>query len=169
MTKLIWIVVGIFGLLAILEIVSLLLKRSKGGVSADLSVYEKKPYLFDTTSEFNFYKQLLMWFGGTHHVFPQINYSHLVRAKKMDWKEEQKYRSRIDRKSADFVLCDKERVVPQLVIELDGGSHNLQSRRARDEFIDDISHITNLPVLHIKTSELDNPDQIRTKIESALK
>lgn len=169
MNKLILILVGIFALVAVLEIVSLLLKRSRGGATPDLSVYEKKPYLFDTTSEFNFYKQLLTWFGGTHHIFPQINYSHLVRAKKMGWKEEQKYRSRIDRKSADFVLCDKERVVPRLVIELDGGSHNLQNRRARDEFIDDISHITNLPVLHIKTSELDNPDQIRAKIESALK
>src|SRR3989338_3108718 len=84
------------------------LKELFGGSSRDdLSPYQKKKYLFDTTSEFNLYKILLELYGDRYHIFPQINYSHVVDVKKIDWPEERRYRSRIDRKSADFVLCDK--------------------------------------------------------------
>src|SRR3989344_3939830 len=136
--------------------------------AADLSPYLKKKYLFDTTSEFNLYKLLLELYGDRYHIFPQINYSHVVDVKKMDWREERRYRSRIDRKSADFVLCDKERVVPQLIIELDGGVHNFASKQKRDEFINDITKIVGLPILHLKTSEIGK-DSVKTAVDDALK
>ena len=121
----------------------------------DLSVYERKPYLFDTTSEFNLYKVLLELFGDKYYIFPQVNYSHLIQPRKTSWEDERKYRSRIDRKSADFVLCDKVRIVPQLIIELDGSVHNFKGKQARDEFIDSLTKIVDLPILHLKTNNLD--------------
>ena len=137
--------------------------KSKSG----LSVYEKKPYLFDSSSEFNLYKILLELFGDKYFIFPQINYSHLIQPKKTTWAEERKYRSRIDRKSADFVLCDKERIVPQLVIELDGSAHNYKRKQVRDKFIDGLTKTVNLPILHLRAGNLDK-EVIRKEIEQKL-
>ena len=133
----------------------------------DLSVYERKPYLFDTTSEFNLYKILLELFGDKYHIFPQVNYSHLIQPKKSTWEEERRHRSRIDRKSADFVFCDKERVVPQLIIELDGSVHNFKSKQARDAFINELTILVDLPILHLKTGSLDK-EFIRAEITKKL-
>lgn len=129
--------------------------------------YEKKPYLFDANSEFNLYKLLVEIYGDKYYIFPQINYSHLIQPKKSNWEEERKYRSKIDRKSADFVFCDKEKIIPQLIIELDGYVHNFKSKQLRDKFIDDITGIANLPILHLKTNNLDR-DFIKKEIDSKL-
>jgi very-short-patch-repair endonuclease len=129
----------------------------------DLSVYKKKAFLFDAVSEFNLFKVLVELMGDKYYVFPQVNYSHLVEVKEMDWKLMRKYRSSIDKKSADFVICDKERVVPQLVIELDGFSHSYKKTQVRDEFINDLMKVTDLPILHLRTGNLDK-ESIRKEI-----
>lgn len=129
--------------------------------------YEKKPYLFDANSEFNLYKLLVELYGDKYYVFPQINYSHLIQPKKSNWEEERRYRSRIDRKSADFVFCDKEKIIPKLVIELDGYVHNFKNKQARDQFIDDITGISDLPILHLKTNNLER-DFIKSEIDKKL-
>lgn len=166
MTQLILILVGLFVLVAVFSIIDALVKSKKEPV--DVGVYEKKPFLFDSTSEFKLYKKLLEWFGDRYFVFPQMNYSHLLQVKKTEWKEERKYRTRIDKKSADFVFCDKEQVVPQLVLELDGSSHELADRKRRDEFVNAITNVSGLPILHIKTSELNNLEDIRNRIATML-
>lgn len=117
--------------------------------------YKKKTYLFDTNSEFYLYKILLELYSDKYFIFPQINYSHLIEPKEIDWVEKRKYRSKIDRKSADFVFCDKEQIIPKLVIELDGSVHKFSSKKSRDEFINEITGIVGLPILHIKTDNLD--------------
>lgn len=152
----------------VLFIIDLLNKKKGKDGESDLSVYEKKPYLFDTNSEFSLYKVLLELFGEKYFIFPQINYSHLIQPRKTNWEEERKYRSRIDRKSADFVMCYKEKIVPVLIIELDGSAHNIKSKQARDEFIDEITKIVDLPILHIKTSNVDK-EYIRGEINNKLK
>lgn len=129
--------------------------------------YEKKPYLFDANSEFNLYKILIELYGDKYYIFPQINYSHLIQPKKSNFQEERKYRSKIDRKSADFVFCDKEKIVPQLIIELDGYVHNFKSKQARDQFIDEITGIADLPILHLKTNNL-NKDFVKNEIDTKL-
>ncbi len=157
---------GVVVLLIGLGIFSLF-QKEKDGEEPDLSVYERKPFLFDTVSEFNLYKVLLELFGDKYHVFPQVNYSHLIQPKHSTWQEERRYRSRIDRKSADFVLCDKVRVVPQLIIELDGSVHNFKSKQARDQFINDLTKLVDLPILHLKTSNTDR-DFIRMEVDKKL-
>jgi very-short-patch-repair endonuclease len=164
-----WPLIALAGVALVLVGVVFLLKALPGNQSdkEQQSPYQKKKYLFDTTSEFTLYKILLELYGERYHVFPQINYSHVVEAKPMDWKEQRRYRSRIDRKSADFVLCDKDRVVPQLIIELDGSAHNIPSKQRRDEFIDDITKIVGLPILHLKTGRMDR-ETIKTEVDRAL-
>ena len=143
------------------------INKKKEPEEKDLSVYERKPYLFDANSEFNLYKVLVELYGDKYYIFPQINYSHLIQPRKTTWEEERKYRSRIDRKSADFVFCDKERIVPKLIIELDGSAHNLKSKQTRDEFIDELTKIVDLPILHLKTSNV-NKEFIKEEISKKL-
>lgn len=131
------------------------------------SVYQKKKFLFDTPSEFHMYKMLLELFGDKYFIFPQVNYSHLIEPKKSTFIEERKYRSRIDRKSADFVFCDKETMVPVLVIELDGYVHDFKDKRARDEFINEITQVVDLPMLHIKTVDVSK-EFVKKEIEGKL-
>ena len=164
--KILWPILVIAGfIMAFKFIVAISSEKPKS--KSNLSVYEKKPYLFDNSSEFNLYKILLELFGNEYFVFPQVNYSHLIQPKKTTWAEERKHRSRIDRKSADFILCDKERIVPQLIIELDGGAHNYKRQQARDKFIDELTKSINLPILHLRTSNL-NKETIRKEIEQKL-
>jgi len=161
--KIIWpiIIVAIVIIALAKFAIEIFFRKSKA--RPDLSVYERKPYLFDTTSEFTLYKALLELFGDKYFIFPQVNYSHLIQPQKTTWEEERRHRSRIDRKSADFVLCDKERIVPKLIIELDGGVHNFKSKRARDEFIDELTKIVDLPILHLRNGNLDR-EFIRSEI-----
>lgn len=122
----------------------------------DFSVYVKRKYLFDSASELELFKKLVEIYKDQYYVFPQVHYSHLVEVRKsLTHRERIAYWNSINRKSADFVLCDLEQVLPQLVIELDGSSHNLDSRKERDEFINKMLHQTGLPILHLKTTNLD--------------
>ncbi len=133
----------------------------------DLSVYKRKNFLFDTVSELDLYKMLLGLFGDKYHVFAQVNYSHLIEVKPMSYSEQRKYRSSIDRKSADFVLCDKEHVIPKLIIELDGSVHNFKSKQARDEFINNLTKVVDLPILHIKNNEMSK-DFVESEVNNKL-
>lgn len=148
------------------QIIQLISATAKNKV--DFSVYQRKPFLFDANSEFNLYKVLLELFGNEYFIFPQVNYSHLIETRKTNWQDERKYRSRIDRKSADFVFCDKERIVPKLIIELDGSVHNFKNKQARDEFINELTKIVDLPLLHLKPGNLTK-EFIKSEVEKKLR
>ncbi len=152
MLKLIIFVIVITGAVILVKYLSATGKEDK---KRDLSVYKRKNFLFDTVSEFNLFKTLVELFGDKYYIFTQVNYSHLIEVKPMSFAEQRKYRSSIDRKSADFVFCDKEHVIPQLIIELDGGVHNFKSKQARDEFINNLTKIVDLRILHIQTNNSD--------------
>lgn len=110
----------------------------------------------DSNAEFGLFKILVELYGDKYYIFPQVHYSHLIEASKSDWKEFRRLMSRIDRKSADFVLCAKDDVSPQLIIELDGPTHARASRRERDEFIDAALNGSGLPLLHVPVGPYTN-------------
>lgn len=126
--------------------------------------YEKKPFVFDAMTELTLYRTLLELYGDKYYVFPEIGYSKLVQVKRGI---EKKYRNRFDKKSADFVLCDKERAVARLVIELDGSSHNSETRMERDARVDKMMFSIGLPILHLKTSAMDK-ESVRSQVNAIL-
>lgn len=148
-------------------ITGLLNSLGEGSSDNKASHYKRRAFLFDAATELSLYKMLVELYGDKYYIFTQVGYSHLVEPKSTEYAEARKYRSSIDRKSADFVLCDKEKAVPQLVIELDGYVHNFKSRQTRDEFIDDISNITDLSLIHIKTSDL-NKEYVKNEVDKKL-
>lgn len=131
-------------------------------------MYERKSFLFDNKAEFDLFKDLLEICGDTCHVFPQVHYVHLVSTKQKHGFESKKHRSRIDKKSADFVICDRKTAVPRLVIELDGSAHNRRDKQDRDRFIDALLQQVGLPIIHVKRGGIDK-QVLRVTIETAIK
>lgn len=163
-----WPVVTLIILVVAVLTVILLINYFFGAKEIDLSVYIKRQYLFDSKPEFELFKILMEKYHDRFYIFPQVHYSNLIQPRRdLPPKERFGYFSRIDRKSADFVLCDKEKISPQLIIELDGPTHDLPIRQKRDEFINEITKITELKILHLKTQNMA-PDFLIEEIEKAL-
>ncbi len=159
----IWLILIV--IIIIVFVIIFLLKESK---KDDLSNYVKRKFLFDTKSEFDLFLVLLELFGDKYHIFPQVHYSHVIEVRKgLTYSERMHYWNKINRKSADFVLCDKIQVIPRLVIELDGSSHEWEERKKRDEFINELMGITGLNIKHLKTDNLSK-EFIKQEIEKSL-
>ncbi len=129
-------------------------ERSNGTTDkkAEVLPIEKKPFVFDAMSELALYRQLLETFSDQYYVFPQMSYGRIIQIKNGADKWE---RNRFDKKIADFVLCDKERAIAKLIIELDGSSHNSTKKIDRDSQVDTMMAKIGLPILHLKTGNFD--------------
>lgn len=152
----------VLGILAALKI---FLTRSKEGEEeSQPNLFEKKPFVFDAMTELALYRQLLELFGDKYYIFPQISYGRLVQLKKG---VELRNRTRFDKKIADFVLCDKERAIAQLVIELDGSSHQSEKRIERDTRVDKMMQEIGLPIMHLKVGAFTN-DTLKNEVLNKL-
>jgi len=130
-----------------------------GGEGVEESPYVKKPFVFDHSSELALYRQLIELFGDRYYIFVQVPYSRLIEVKKG---EEKRHRNRFDKKIADFVLCEKERAVAQLVIELDGSSHRRAKTQERDALVDRMLTSIGLPILHLPVGA--SREEVRSEV-----
>ena len=112
--------------------------------------YEKKPYLM-TNAEREFFFVLERAVQGRYYIVPQVELSNLVQVEKQKrW--EYSLRNKIDRKSVDFVLFNREFFTPHLVVELDDSSHSREDRIVRDGFVDRVLDKAGIKIVHIKNS-----------------
>jgi len=108
--------------------------------------YIKKEYLM-TKAEHEFFKILQQVVQDKYYIVPQVQLSNLVQVEKPKrW--EYSVRNKIDRKSVDFVLFNKENFTPHLVIELDDSSHLREDRQKRDNFVDRILSKAGIKIIH---------------------
>jgi hypothetical protein len=128
--------------------------------------YTRKQF-FMTRAESSFYKVLVQAVGNDYVIFAQVHLSTIVDEKvpDQDWRAA---RSRIDRKSIDFVLCDKEYLKPTLAIELDDSTHERLDRKERDGFVESVLEMAKLPILRIQYSENLNVVQLAERIKEKL-
>lgn len=124
--------------------------------------YIKKEY-FMTKAESEFFKVLEQAVQGRYYIIPQVQLSNLVQPEKG---KERDYaiRNKIDRKSVDFVLFNKEFFTPYLVIELDDNSHLKEDRVVRDGFVDRVLVKAGIKIIHIPTSYNYKIEEISTKL-----
>lgn len=149
----IWVIVAVMVGLAI---VGFFIDAAREGVAGrGESGYKRKKYLFDANSEFELYKMLVRLYANQYRIFAQVNYNHLLESNSRGFVASRAERSRIDRKSADFVLCEYDSVVPLLVIELDGSVHGTAKKHERDVFIDTVCAEVGLPILHLEVGTFD--------------
>jgi hypothetical protein len=102
-----------------------------------------------------------------YYIFPQVAVSALVAVKddaddisgKFDW---------VSKYCADFVICDKTNILPQLVIELNDSSHKYNYRKARDQFLNTALADANIKLLFLDIKELPNPENIEADIKNLI-
>lgn len=122
------------------------------GITSKLP-YVKKPYLM-TNAEREFFFVLERTVAGRYYIVPQVELSKIIKPEKGTW--EYQYKNKINLKSLDFVLFDKQYFTPQVVIELDDSSHKLPARVSRDSFVDAIMAKVGIKIVHIKTADTYN-------------
>ena len=105
---------------------------------------EKLPYrrkFLLTKNEYWFYKRLKEIadkYGFA--VLAKIRFADLVEVSvEADKKEYMKYFGKIKSKHIDFILCKKDNLYPELLIELNDSSHNKEDRIKRDKFVKKIA------------------------------
>ena len=127
-----------------------ILRKSIDGEKTEYLPYIKKDFLM-TKAEHEFFKVLQQAVQDKYYIVPQVQLSNLVKPEKG---KERDYaiRNKIDRKSVDFVLFNKEYFTPHLVIELDDSSHARENRQVRDSFVDRVLHRTGIKIVHVKNS-----------------
>lgn len=76
--------------------------------------------------------------------------------------------SKIQRKSVDFVLVDKETLETKYAIELDDRTHDSSiSRMERDELVNEILFNTGIPLARLRNISSLTDEEMKSKIISA--
>lgn len=133
-------------------------ERENTKESDDYKHYVKKNYLM-SIAEHEFFKVLQEVVKDRYYIVPQVQLSKIIEVNKYEHNK-RTYNNKIDRKSVDFVLFNKEHFTPYMVIELDDSSHMLPEREERDGFVDSILNRVGIKVVHIQTSKNYNLNKI---------
>jgi hypothetical protein len=106
--------------------------------------------------------------SSKYYIFPQLLLSKLVTVEKGAGPY-QTYHNKVDRKSVDFVLFDRNAISPVLAIELDDSSHDREDRQKRDAFVDRVLAKAGLPLLHVRAQAAYDPKQLAASIGEAVR
>lgn len=126
--------------------------------------YFRRRYLM-TRAEHECYDTLVRGLGDKYYIFAQVHLPEIV-SEKVGGQKWRAARAHIDRKSVDFVLCDKGDISPVLAIELDDWSHNREDRQERDREVERILEEAGMPLLRITDLE-DLAARVLRKLETA--
>lgn len=121
---------------------------------------------FLSPAEHNFYHVLQTAIGDKATVLTKVNLWDIFYVEQPHINL--RYKSRIDRKHLDFLLCEPKTMTPVLGIELDDQSHQRPDRRDRDRFVDQVFENANLPLVHIKVQHTYNTNELLQKLEKHL-
>lgn len=114
--------------------------------------YRRKKELL-SRAEFSFFRVLQSVASDNEWVVcPKVNLGDLITpiAGTEKW---QTWRNKIDRKHADFVLCDAENMQPVMVVELDDKSHGSAKAQKRDADKDRALGAAGLPIVRIAAAK----------------
>lgn len=113
--------------------------------------YNAKRYMI-SLNELNFFKELKKLLDIMDlNLLTQVSLYSLIETKNKKYNYEEF--NKIKSKSIDFVIADKKSCRARVCIELDDTTHNLNKRKKRDKFIDELFESVNIKLLHIKVKE----------------
>lgn len=119
-----------------------------------------------TRAELNFYNLLKDIVGDKFDIQRQVVISSIVdvtSANFTDYRTGRQFnpdRSKIDKKTIDFVLFNKNDFSPYMAIELDDKSHERTDRMIRDEEVEMILESVEIPLVRIKTAYEYNKENL---------
>ncbi|TXI92370.1 MAG: DUF2726 domain-containing protein [Burkholderiaceae bacterium] len=152
------IVIALVIVLAILKVVV------EGGDEKEKPKYRyTRKQFFLTRAEHECYDALVAAVGDKYHVFAQVHLPTILdnKVKGQDWRA---VLAHINRKSVDFVLCDKAYISPKLAIELDDKTHERPDRQERDKEVERILADTGVPLLRIENKGRFDPADLALRI-----
>lgn len=159
MVLLIFILVGFL----VLSFIFQKLNKSKEILDNNLP-YTKKKYLL-TISEKNFYKNLKLAIENTdYYICPMVRVADIIYVDKKKTDKWQYHFNKIVGKHIDFLLCNKETMIPLVAIELDDRSHERQDRIERDKFLNNAFQSADVKLIRFKTSQSYNLNDIKEKL-----
>jgi very-short-patch-repair endonuclease len=136
----------------------------------DWQRYVTRQTLFDHPSEFEFYKILRDEILGTKFVaLIQVPIARFVDVSGV--KAGMRFdplRTKIDKKSVDFLVCHKEDLRPGVAIELDGSSHWSAKRKERDKFVEELLDRVGFPLLRFTAARTYDKRSIAEQIAKPL-
>ena len=106
--------------------------------------------------------------GDQLEVFAKVRLLDLVDLPK-GTENRQSHTNRVISKHVDFLLCDREKLSPLLVIELDDSSHERDDRAQRDAFVDEALGAAGLPILHVSANRSYAPKELADLIQEKLR
>jgi len=157
-------------IIGIIVVIAIALAVARGGF-ADVEEKAKYRYnrknFFPTRAEHECYDTLVEAVGAEYRIFAQVHLPTLVdhTVRGQDWRATLAH---INRKSVDFVLCDKAYLSPKLAIELDDKSHERPDRQERDREVERILRDAGVPLLRLENHGNFNPSELAQKIKDAL-
>jgi len=113
--------------------------------------YKRKDFLLNTP-EREFFESLQPIIPAGYIVFPQVLLSKIIKVSSSR-KESFAYWNKINRKTVDFVVFEKQYLKPVIAIEYDGKTHNRKDRQTRDRFVNRALEVVGIEILHIKHQE----------------
>ena len=128
--------------------------------------FKKKDFLLNIP-ERKFFEDLQQIIPAEYIVFPQIVLSNIVKVSSSR-KEFWTYQNKINRKTIDFVIFEKQYLKPVIGIEYDGKTHNRKDRQERDEFVNRILESAGIKSLHVKHQKNINFEEVKNKINELL-
>lgn len=128
--------------------------------------YNRKNF-FLTRAEHECYDTLVEAVGTEYRIFAQVHFPTLLdhKVRGQDWRAALAH---INRKSVDFVLCDRAYLSPKLAIELDDKSHEQSDRQERDREVERILHEAGIPLLRLENRGSFNSGELKDLINGAL-
>ena len=155
----------------LIVLVLILLVKVSSHRSQSRKVFKNNAYSYTakqslmTRTEDDFFLKLERAVDERYYVFPQVHLSSLLdhRVKGQDWSYAFRH---INGKSVDYVLCNRETLLPTYAIELDDYSHEKSDRRKRDKEVERIFEEANLPLVRFKNKNVSEHNIIQTLIEA---
>lgn len=159
----IYIVAGIIiAVVVVLAVLKAIVEGGNGEHDKPKYRYTRKQF-FLTRAEHEFYDALVHSVGEKYHVFAQVHLPTILdnKVRGQDWRAALAH---INRKSVDFVLCDKAYISPKLAIELDDKSHERSNRQDRDKEVERILADAGVPLLRIENRGRFDPAELAQRI-----
>ena len=132
-------------------------------IDLEKTPYRRKHLL--TKHEWQFYKNLKDIADKLNLcVLAKVRLADLIEVSaEADAKEKRTYLNKIKSKHIDFMLCRKENLFPELIIELNDSSHKKEDRVKRDIFVEKVLEKTGYKIIFVYGSD-DLEKQISEKL-----
>ena len=130
-------------------------------------VYTRKQFIM-SRAENDFYGALQQAVGTNYVILPQVHLGTFLdhRIKGQKWAAAL---SVIQRKSVDFLICNREYYNPLVAIELDDVSHDALDRQKRDKVVEAICARADMPLVRIRWRANYDTNALLTQLAPYLK